>query len=100
MRTMSLRSDPLEQEATLPNGRRVRVRVGVPEDGYLRARDRRTVAVELYGDGEHLAAVSTLLSPEQVREGRALLLEIVAGLEGGTLTPTAGAIERLADTLP
>jgi hypothetical protein len=97
---MSLRSDPLEQDATLPDGRVVRVRVGVPDDGYVRRREQRTVAVELYGDGEHLAAVNTILDPAQVSEGRALLREIVAGLESGRLAPTAGAIEPLADTLP
>jgi hypothetical protein len=97
---MSLRSDPLEQEAALPDGTRVRVRVGVPEDGYIPLRERTTVAVELYGGGEHLAAVSTLLEPDQVDEGRALLREIVAGLESGRLAPTAAAIEPLADTLP
>jgi len=95
---VSLRSDPLEQEATLADGRRVRVRIGVPEDGYLPARQQRTVAVELYGNGEHLAAVTTLLEPEQVDEGRALLREIVAGLESGALAPTAGAIEPIVDT--
>lgn len=100
MTAMSLRSDPLEQDATLPDGRVVRVRVGVPEDGYIRPRERRTVAVELYGDGEHLAAVNTLLEPEHVDGGRALLRTIVAGLESGDLAPTAGAIEPLADTLP
>jgi hypothetical protein len=96
---MSLRSDPLEEEATLPDGRRIRVRVGVPDDGYLPERERRTVAVELYGDGEHLGAVNTVLGVDQVDEGRELLGEILAGLEAGELAPTAGAIEPLADTL-
>jgi hypothetical protein len=97
---MSLRSDPLEQDATLPDGRVVRVRVGVPEDDYIRRRELNTVAVELYGNGEHLAAVNTILGPRQVSEGRALLREIVSGLESGALAPTAGAIEPLADRLP
>jgi hypothetical protein len=95
---MTLQS-PLEEHATLPDGRRVRVRVGVAEDAYLPPRERRTVTVELYGDGEHLAAVSTVLEPEQVDEGRSLLREIVDGLESGRLAPTAGALEPLADTL-
>jgi hypothetical protein len=95
---MTLRT-PLEEEATLPDGRNVRVRVGVAEDAYLPPRDRRTVTVELYGDGEHLAAVSTVLEPEQVDQGRALLREIVDGLQSGRLAPTAGALEPLADTL-
>ena len=97
---MSLRSHPLEEEVTLPDGRLVRVWIGVPEDGHLKRRELKTVAVELYGDGEHLAAVNTLLRPDQTSEGRALLRQIVSGLASGSLAPTAGAIEPLADTLP
>ena len=96
---MSLRTNPLEHEATLPDGRIVRVRVGIVEDSYIPARELDTVTVELYGDGEHLAAVSTVLDAGQDREARALMREIVAGLEAGTLAPTAGALEPLADTL-
>ena len=55
--------------------------------------------VELLGDGEHLAALNTVLDADQEREARALLGEIVTGLEAGTLAPTAGALEPLADTL-
>ena len=97
---VSLRAGPLEHDATLPDGRVVRVRIGLPEDGYIRARELRTVTVELYGDGEHLAAVSTILEPEQEDEARAMLRQIVAGLESGELAPTAGAIGPVADTLP
>ena len=48
---MTLRAGPLEHDATLPDGRVVRVRIGLPEDGYIRARELRTVTVELYGNG-------------------------------------------------
>ena len=58
-----------------------------------------TVAVELSDDTQHLAAVNTVLDADQDSEGRALLNEIVAGLESGELEPTAGAIEPLADKL-
>jgi hypothetical protein len=95
---MTLRN-PLERDARLPDGRTVHVRVGVAEDDYLQPRERRNVTIELYGDGEHLAAVSTVLEPEQVDAGRALLREVVDGLESGRLAPTAGALEPLADTL-
>jgi len=95
---MTLRN-PLERDARLPDGRLIRVRVGVAEDAYLPARDRHNVTIELYGEGEHLAAVSTVLEPDQVEAGRALLAEIVDGLESGRLAPTAGALEPLADTL-
>ena len=96
---MTLRSSPLERDVSLPDGRVVRVRVGVAEDDYLASRERRTVTLELYGDGEHLAALTTLLDPEQEDEARDLLREVVEGLESGTLAPTAGALEPLADRL-
>jgi hypothetical protein len=37
MRGMSLRTRPLEHEATLPDGQIVRVRVGIVEDSYIAA---------------------------------------------------------------
>jgi hypothetical protein len=95
---MSLRT-PIERDATLPDGRVVHVRVGVPNDSYIAARELNTVAVEIYTDGEHLAAVNTVLDADQDSEARALLREIVEGLQSGALRPTAGAIEPLADRL-
>jgi hypothetical protein len=96
---VSLRSAPLEVEATIPDGRTVRVRVGVPDDSYIPKRELDTVTVELYADGEHVAAVTTVLDANQTREAQELLEEIVSGLESGALHPTAGAIEPLADRL-
>ena len=57
---------------------------------------------ELWDDhrGEHLGGVTTILSADDVDAGRALLREVVEGLEAGTLEPTAGALEPLADSLP
>lgn len=95
---MSLRT-PLTRDATLPDGRTVHVRVGVPDDSYVAARDLDTVAVEIFDDEEHLAAVNTILDADQEDEGRALLGELVDGLESGEIEPTAGAIEPLADRL-
>ena len=97
---MTLRAGPLERDATLPDGRIVHVRVGLPEDGYIKARDIETVTLELSGNGEHLAAVTTILEPAQVDEALMLLRHVVDGLESGALAPTAHAIEPLADTLP
>jgi hypothetical protein len=97
---VSLHAGPLEQDATLPDGRVVRVRIGVPEDGYVAERKIDTVTAEIYGDGKHLAVVSTILEPEQLDEARAMLRRIVTGLESGELAPTAGAIGPVADTLP
>ena len=93
---MSLRT-PLTSDATLPDGRVVHIRVGVPEDSYIPARELNTVTVELADDREHLAAVATVLDVDQDSEARSLLREIVAGLESGALEPTAGAIQPLAD---
>jgi hypothetical protein len=94
---VSIRGRPVEQTATLPDGREVRVRVGVPDDSYIRRRDIETVDVELFMDGLHLAAVNTVLGPQQESEALQLAREIVAGLESGELEPTAAAIEPLAD---
>ena len=97
---VSLHAGPLEHDATLPDGRVVRVRIGIPEDGYVAERKIDTVTAEIYGEGKHLAVVSTILEPEQLDEARAMLRRIVAGLESGELAPTAGAIGPVADTLP
>jgi len=95
---MSLRGEPIEAVATMPDGRSVRVWVGVPEDSYIAKRDLDTVDIELsLVGGNHLAAVNTVLEAEQVSEARALAREIVAGLESGTLEPTAAALEPFAD---
>jgi hypothetical protein len=98
---MSLRGEPVEQEATLPDGRTVRVRISVPEDSYLGKNAPDTVFLELWdeGRGEHLAAVATVLSAEDDSAARELAREAVAGLESGELAPTAGALEPLADTV-
>jgi hypothetical protein len=96
---VSLRGAPLEAEVTVPDGRIVRVRVGVPDDSYIPKRELDTVTVELYANGEHIAAVNTVLDADQTDEAHELLQEIAAGLESGDLPPTAGAIEPLADRL-
>jgi hypothetical protein len=99
MAAMSLRGAPLEADVSIPDGRIVRVQIGVPDDSYIPKRELDTVTVELYANGEHIAAVNTVLDVDQTDEARELLREIVAGLESGDLPPTAGAIEPLADRL-
>jgi hypothetical protein len=94
---MSLRGAPLEQTATLPDGRRVVVRVGVPVDSYVAQNELATVVVELLEDDRALAAATTLLEPEQTSEARKLLRELVSGLQDGSLEPTAAAIEQVVD---
>ena len=96
---VTLRARPVEETATLPDGRAAVVRVGVPEDPYIPKSELDTVAVEVRIGGTVAAAVNTVLDAAQVSEARQLAREIVAGLESGTLEPTAGSIEPLADTL-
>jgi hypothetical protein len=95
---VSLRGEPIDEIATLPDGRSVRIWIGVAEDSYIRRRELDTVDIELsLVGGNHLAAVNTVLDASQVSQARELAREIVAGLESGTLEPTAGALEPLAD---
>jgi hypothetical protein len=90
----------VEQDATLPGGRVVTVRVGVPEDPYVAKRDVDTVAAEIVADETVLATVNTVLDADQESEALQLARKIAAGLESGELAPTAEAIEPLADRLP
>ncbi len=94
---MSLRGRSIERVASIPDGRQIRVRIGVPEDSYIPQRELDTVDVELFVDDRPVAAVNTVLEPEQESEALQLAREIVAGLESGELEPTAAAIEPLAD---
>jgi len=94
---VSLRGRSIERIASTPDGREVRVRIGVPEDSYIPRRELDTVDVELFVGDRPVAAVNTVLEPEQENEALQLAREIVAGLESGELEPTAAAIEPLAD---
>jgi hypothetical protein len=99
---MSLRGEPLEKQATLPDGQVVTVRIGLAEDSYIPRRELDTVVLELWDEdrGEHLAGVSTVLSANDVDAARALLREVVDGLGAGSLQPTAAALGPLADSVP
>jgi hypothetical protein len=96
---MSLRGRTVEHTATLPDGRHVVVHVGVPEDPYIRRSELETVDVELHSGGHVLAAVNTVLDPDQESEAEQLAREIAQRLESGEIEPTAHAIEPFADTL-
>lgn len=76
------------------------MRIGVPDDDYVDRRELRTVALELRVDGRLEASLTTLLDPDQESEALKLAREIAAGLESGTLEPTAGALEPFADEVP
>ena len=97
---MSLRGNPVQETATLPDGRRAEIWLGVPTDDYVPARELDTVALEVRVDGEVVAALNTVLEPEQTSEGRRLARELAEGLSSGRLEPTAGALEPLADAPP
>jgi hypothetical protein len=96
---VSLRGRTIEQVATLPDGRHVTVHVGVPDDPYIPRSQLDTVDVELHLGSSVLAAINTVLDPDQETEALALAREIKKGLESGELQPTASSIEPLADTL-
>jgi hypothetical protein len=97
---VSLRGRPVEQEATLPNGRRVVVRVAVAVDSYIPRRERHTVTLELLTEDRVEATVNTVLAPNQVGEARKLVEAVATKLQSGELQPTAAAIEPLADSIP
>jgi hypothetical protein len=97
---VSLRGNPVEASATLPDGREALVRVSVPDDPYVPKRERSEVVVEIVIGDEVVAVVESILDPEQSSEGLALAREIAAGLGSGELEPTAAAIEPLADSYP
>jgi hypothetical protein len=97
---VSLRGEPFERVADLPDGRQARVRVGVPDDPYIPKRLLDTVALELFIGDEVVATVNTILRPDQVTDGHGLVREVVALLESGELEPRAGALEPYADSLP
>ena len=97
---MSLRGEPFERVAALPDGRHARVRVAVPEDSYIPKRLSETVALEVFIGDEVVATVNTILEPEQENEGHELVHEVVELLEAGRVEPSASALERYADSLP
>jgi hypothetical protein len=97
---VSLRGEPFERVANLPDGREARVRIGVPDDSYIPKRELDTVALELFIGGEVVATVNTILSPDQTDDGHDLVREVVELLESGELQPTAAALEPYADSLP
>lgn len=95
---MSLRGNPVEHEATLPDGRRLLVRVALASDSYIARSQLTTVSLELVDLEQVVATVNTLLAPSQGREARNLVRNVVTKLESGELEPTAAALEPLADS--
>jgi hypothetical protein len=97
---VSLRGRPVEQDATLPDGRAAVVWVGVPDDPYVAKNELETVSLELRSGEDVLATVNTVLAPEHVSEARALAREVASGLASGEIAPTGGALEPFAGRIP
>jgi hypothetical protein len=96
---VSLRSAPILETVTLPDGREATVRVGVPDDSYIPKRELDTVSLEITVDGVHALALNTVLDADDDSAGRALAREVALKLGSGEAEPTAHDLEPLADTL-
>ena len=99
-RGISLRTYTIERELTLPDGRRGRLRLGLANDPYIDRKQQQTVVLELRIGDEVVAALNTILAPEQEDEGAELVRELVDELEGGRVEPTAAALDQYAERLP
>jgi hypothetical protein len=100
VRTVSLRSAPVIEEATLPGGGAVTVWVGIPDDPYINDKSAlKTVDVQLHEGDQVLASLSTVLLPGQAREALALAREVKAALEAGEIGLHAHELESFADQL-
>lgn len=100
MQAVSLRSSPVLEHASLPNGGTVTVWVGVPDDPYIDDKSQlRTVDIQLHEGSSVVASLSTVLEPEQVSEGLQLAREVKAALEAGEIGLHADDLEPYADRL-
>lgn len=97
---MSLRSSPVVEHASLPQGGTVTVWVGVPDDPYIEDKSAlMTVDVQLHEGHNVVASLSTVLGPDQESEARALARDVKAALEAGEIGLHAHDLERFADEL-
>jgi len=96
---VSLRSAPVVEQASLPEGGGVSVWVGVPDDPYIERSELTTVDVQLRRGEAVLASISTVLDPDQTSEARQLALEVKAALEAGEIGLHADDLEPFADRL-
>jgi hypothetical protein len=82
---------------SLADGRKVTVRVAVPDDSYIAKRELDTVALELLEADRVIATVNTVLDADDEEGASELAREVAQKLERGEIEPTAGAIEPFAD---
>jgi hypothetical protein len=97
---MSLRTSPVVEHASLPQGGTVTVWVGVPDDPYINDKSQlTTVDVQLREGNGVVASLSTVLDPDQVGEAHQLAREVKTALESGEIGLHADDLEPFADRL-
>jgi hypothetical protein len=97
---MSLRTSPVVEHASLPQGGTVTVWVGVPDDPYINDKSQlTTVDVQLREGNSVVASLSTVLDPDQVSEAHQLAREVKTALESGEIGLHADDLEPFADRL-
>lgn len=97
---VSLRTNPVIEHATLSGGGNVTVWVGVPDDAYVDDKSQlTTVDIQLHEGTTVLASLSTVLDPDQTREGVELAREVKAAIEAGEIGLHASELEPFADRL-
>jgi hypothetical protein len=97
---MTLRSTPVVEHASLPQGGSVTIWVGVPDDPYYDDKSQlTTVDIQLHEGNGVVASISTVLDPEQDSEARQLALDVKAAIESGEIGLHAHELERFADQL-
>jgi hypothetical protein len=94
---MALRSNPVTEHATLPDGGSVTVWVGVPSDSYVKQSELSTVDIQLHEGDNVLASTTTVLDPAQTSEALALAREVKAAIEAGDIGLHAHDLERFAN---
>ena len=94
---MSLRTSPIVQHATLPEGGGVTIWVGVPDDPYIENKAQlTTVDLQLHEGNAVVASISTSLSPDEVDQGRELARRVKAAIEAGEIGLHAHDLDRFA----
>jgi hypothetical protein len=97
---MGLRTSPVVEHASLPQGGTVAIWVGVPDDPYIEDKSAlTTVDIQLHEGKNVVASVSTVLGPDQDSEARQLARDVKAALEAGEIGLHAHDLERFADKL-
>jgi hypothetical protein len=97
---MTLRSTPVVEHASLPQGGTITIWVGVPDDPYYDDKSQlTTVDIQLHEGNGIVASISTVLNPDQDSEARQLALDVKAAIESGEIGLHAHELERFADQL-